>query len=157
MSVGTPFFERTRALNLGLAWGDWAGYHSAAQYADAHDIEYNAIREAVAMIDVSPLYKYHVTGPDSVRLVDRVITRDATRLEVGQVYYTPWCDERGKVIDDGTVARLDERSFRWTAAEPNLRWLAMNAGGLDVAIEDVSERVAALALQGPRSRALLEQ
>jgi aminomethyltransferase len=157
MSVGTPFFERTAALNRKLAWGDWAGYFAAAQYADAHDIEYNAIREAVAVIDVSPLYKYLVSGPDAVRLVDRVITRDATRLAVGQVYYTPWCDERGMVIDDGTVARLDETSFRWTAADPSYRWLSMNAGGLDVTVEDVTERVAALALQGPRSRALLEQ
>jgi aminomethyltransferase len=103
-------------------------------YADHYDIEYNAIREAAALIDVSPLYKYVVTGPDAVRLVDRVITRDATKLQVGQVYYTSWCDEEGAVLDDGTVTRLDEERFRWTAAEPNLRWFRMNARGLDVEI-----------------------
>ena len=157
MSVGTPFHERTAPLNRKLAWGDWAGYAAAAAYADHHDIEYNAIRQAAALIDVSPLFKYLVTGPDAVSLVDRVITRDATRLQVGQVCYTPWCDERGKVIDDGTVARLDETSFRWTAADPCYRWLHMNAAGLDVDIQDVTDTVGALALQGPRARAVLEQ
>src|SRR3954451_8244379 len=156
MSVGTNFFERTFPLNRKLAWGDWAGYHSAAAYADAHDIEYNAIRQATAVIDATPLYKYHVTGPDADRLMNRVITRDVNRLEVGQVFYTPWCDERGKVIDDGTLARLDETSYRLTAADPTYRWLGMNAHGLDVAIADVSESVAALAMQGPTSRGVLE-
>ncbi|MGZ4431375.1 MAG: aminomethyl transferase family protein, partial [Gaiellales bacterium] len=139
MSVGTPFFPRTSELNRKLAWGEWAGYHAAAVYADFHDIEYTALREAAAVFDVSPLYKYVVSGPDAGRLVDRVITRDATRLAVGQVYYTPWCDEGGKVIDDGTVARLDEATYRWTAADPCYRWFGMNAHGLDVQIEDVSE------------------
>src|SRR5690348_8552006 len=156
MSVGSPFHERTAALNRKLAWGDWAGYHSAAAYADHHDIEYNAIRQSAALIDVSPLFKYIVSGPDAVRLIDRVITRDATRLAVGQVLYTPWCDERGKVIDDGTVARLDETTFRWTAADPCYRWIRMNAAGLDVEVTDVTESVGALALQGPRARAVLE-
>ncbi len=156
MSVGTPFFERTFPLNRKLAWGDWAGYHSAAAYADAHDIEYNAIRQATAVIDATPLYKYHVSGADAGRLLNRVITRDVNRLEVGQVFYTPWCDERGKVIDDGTLARLDETRFRLTAADPTYRWLGMNATGLDVEIEDVSEAVAALAVQGPTARGVLE-
>jgi aminomethyltransferase len=104
---------------------------------------------------VSPLYKYLVGGRDAERLVDRIITRDATRITVGQVVYTSWCDEDGKVVDDGTVTRLDEQRFRWTAAEPNLRWLRMNTRGLDVDVHEVTEQVAALALQGPRSRDLL--
>jgi glycine cleavage system T protein (aminomethyltransferase) len=157
VSVGTPFHPRTEPLNRTMAWGEWAGYAAAAVYADHHDIEYNAIRQAAALIDVTPLYKYIVSGDDAVRLVDRVITRDAGRLAVGQVCYTPWCDERGKVVDDGTVARLDETTFRWTAADPCFRWLRMNAGGLDVEIRDVTDEVAALALQGPRARAVLEQ
>ena len=156
MSVGTAFFERTAPLNQKLAWSEWSGYHAASSYADHHDIEYNAIREAAALLDVSPLYKYRITGRDAVRLIDRVITRDATKLAVGRVIYTPWCDEAGKVIDDGTVARLDETSYRLTAADPSYRWLSLNAAGLDVTVEDISESVAALALQGPRSRALLE-
>lgn len=156
MSVGTAFHPRTSALNRSMEWRGWSGYYAAGVYADHLDIEYNAIREAAALIDVSPLYKYVVRGRDAVRLVDRVITRDATRIAVDRVVYTPWCDEAGKVIDDGTVARLDETTFRWTAADPCLRWFEMNARGLDVEIEDVSERIAALALQGPQSRGVLE-
>ncbi len=156
MSVGTAFHPRTAPLNRKMQWREWSGYFASSVYADVHDIEYNAIREATALIDVSPLFKYRVHGPDAERLVDRVITRDATKLRVGAVYYTPWCDENGKVVDDGTVHRLSETEFRWTAADPQLRWLRMNAAGLDVAIDEVSERVAALALQGPFSRAVLE-
>ena len=156
MSVGTAFHPATAPLNRKQQWREWSGYFASSAYADAHDIEYNAIREAAALIDVSPLYKYVVSGPDAQRLVDRVITRDATKLQLGQVYYTPWCDEHGKVIDDGTVHRLDDDTYRWTAADPQLRWLRMNAAGLDVQIADTSAATAALALQGPLSRAVLE-
>ena len=97
-----------------------------------------------------------VSGPDALRLVDRVITRDATKLPVGGVIYTPWCDEHGKVVDDGTIHRLDEQRFRWTAADPQLRWLRQNSAGLDVTIDEETEATAALALQGPLSRAILE-
>jgi aminomethyltransferase len=139
-----------------MQWREWSGYYASSVYADAHDIEYNAIREAAALIDVSPLYKYQVSGPDALRLVDRVVTRDATKLAVGGVLYTPWCDEHGKVVDDGTVHRLEEQRFRWTAADPQLRWLRQNSAGLDVTIDEESEATAALALQGPLSRAILE-
>ena len=118
MSVGTAFFERQRELNTKLAWGDWSGYHAAAVFADFVDIEYNAIREAAAVIDVSPLYKYEVSGRDAAALLDRVITRDVSRVAIDQVIYTPWCDEEGKVIDDGTVTRLYQDRFRVTAADP---------------------------------------
>ncbi len=156
MSVGTPFHPKAAALNRKMQWREWAGYWASSAYADFHDIEYNAIREAAAVIDVSPLYKYRITGPDAIRLADRVITRDATKLKVGQVFYTPWCDEHGKVLDDGTVQRVGEQELRWTAADPQFRWLTQNAAGLDVQIEDVSESLAALSLQGPLSHAVLE-
>jgi aminomethyltransferase len=156
VSVGTAFYPRAAPLNRKLQWREWSGYLAASAYHDSHEIEYNAIREAAALIDVSPLFKYRVSGPDSTRLVDRVITRDAGKLAVGRVYYTSWCNEDGRVVDDGTVARLDERTYRWTAADPSLRWFRLNARGLDVEIEDVSERVAALAVQGPLSRDVLE-
>jgi len=139
-----------------MQWREWSGYYASSTYADFHDIEYNAIREAAAVIDVSPLYKYRIGGSDAARLVDRVITRDATRLTPGRVFYTPWCDEYGKVIDDGTVHHLDDGTFRWTAADPQLRWLRMNSAGLDVTVSDESEAIAALALQGPCSRDVLE-
>ena len=156
MSVGSPFHSRTAPLNRKMQWREWSGYFASSVYADFHDIEYNAIREAAALIDVSPLYKYLVTGPDAERLVDRVITRDATRLAVGGVYYTPWCDEHGKVVDDGTIHRLAEDRYRWTAADPQLRWLRQNDAGLDVTISEETEATAALALQGPLSRDVLE-
>ncbi len=156
MAVGTPFHQRTAPLNRRLEWREWSGYHAAIVYAEHHDIEYNAIRETAAVIDVSPLFKYRVTGRQAMQFVDRLITRDATKLGVGQVYYTPWCDERGKVVDDGTVARLDDVTYRWTAANPSLRWFKRNAIGLEVDIEETTETEAAVALQGPRSRDVLE-
>jgi aminomethyltransferase len=156
VSVGTAFHPVTAPLNRKQQWREWSGYFASSAYADAHDIEYNAIREAAALIDVSPLYKYVVGGADARLLVDRVITRDATKLTPGRVYYTPWCDEHGKVIDDGTVHGLDDGTFRWTAADPQLRWLRMNAAGLDVTIDDTTAETAAVALQGPQSRAVLE-
>jgi glycine cleavage system T protein (aminomethyltransferase) len=157
MPIGSAFHERTLPLCESLNYRDWAGYYAVSAYETHHEHEYNAIRNAAALIDVSPLFKYIVTGRDATRLVDRLITRDATKLSVGQVIYTPWCDEQGKVIDDGTVSRLAEQRFRWTAADPSLRWFVQNAVGLDVSIEDVSEKVAALAVQGPTSGALLKQ
>ena len=156
MSVGTALHSRTQPLNRKMQWREWSGYYASSAYADAHDIEYNAIREAAALLDVSPLYKYRVHGPDAARLVDRVITRDATKLTPGRVFYTPWCDEYGKVIDDGTIHALDDGSFRWTAADPQQRWLALNSRGLEVTVDDESESVAGIALQGPLSRAVLE-
>ncbi len=156
MSIGSPFHERTAPLNRKQQWREWSGYWASSAYADHHDIEYNAIREAAALIDVSPLFKYRVSGPDAERLVDRIITRDTTKLKVGQVYYTPWCDEHGKVIDDGTVHRLAPDAFFWTAADPQERWLTLNARGLDVQIDDVTDTTAGVALQGPLSRHVLE-
>jgi len=156
MTVGSPFDSRAQAHNVKRQWREWSGFFASSAYAAHHEIEVNAIRNAVAIIDVSPLFKYRVSGPDAQRLVDRVITRDATKLAQGQVYYTPWCDEHGKVIDDGTVSRLDDGSYRWTAADAQTRWLRLNARGLDVTIEETSEQVASLALQGPLSRDVLE-
>jgi aminomethyltransferase len=153
--IGTPFHPRTLPLCASLNYREWAGYYAVSAYEEHHEHEYNAIRNAAALIDVSPLYKYLVSGPDAVRLVDRVITRDATKIAPGQVIYTPWCDERGKTIDDGTVTKLDDTAWRWTAADPSLRWLRQNAAGLNVTIEDISETLAALALQGPTSGGLL--
>lgn len=153
--VGTPLHDRTLALCESLNYREWSGYYTVSAYEPHHEHEYNAIRNASAMIDVSPLFKYLVHGHDAQRFVDRIITRDATKLAVGQVYYTPWCDERGRVIDDGTVSRLAEDAYRWTAADPNLRWFRQNAVGLDVTIDDMSEQVAAIALQGPTSAKLL--
>lgn len=156
MPVGTAFHERTFQLCESLSYREWSGYYAVSSYEPHHEHEYNAIRNAAALIDISPLFKYRVTGKDATRLVDRIITRDIRKVSVGQVIYTPWCDEHGKVIDDGTVSRLAENTYRWTAADPSLRWFTQNATGMDVNVEDISESVAALALQGPTSGRLLK-
>ena len=156
MPIGTAVHERTFPLCESLNFREWSGYYAVSAYEAHHEHEYNAIRNASALIDVSPLFKYLISGKDAVKLVDRVITRDAQKLAAGQVYYTPWCDEHGKVIDDGTVTRVGEDTFRWTAADPSLRWFTQNAIGLDVTIDDISEQMAALALQGPTSARLLD-
>jgi aminomethyltransferase len=156
MPVPTAFHERTFQLCESLSYREWSGYYAVSSYEPNHEHEYNAIRNAAALIDISPLFKYRVSGKDATRLVDRIITRDINKVSVGQVIYTPWCDERGKVIDDGTVSRLEENTYRWTAADPSLRWFTQNAAGLEVNIEDISESVAALALQGPTSGRLLK-
>ena len=153
----TPFHARTAPLVRAQTWRRWAGHQVASSYEPTPDHEYAAVRNSAALFDVSPLHKYLIGGRDAERLLDRMVTRDVTKCQVGQVLYTPWCDARGKVIDDGTVSRLAESTFRLTSAEPNLRWLSMNAVGLQVTIDDVSERTAALALQGPLSRTILEQ
>ncbi len=138
-----------------MNWRQWSGYFAASSYDDFHEPEYHAIRNGAALIDVSPLFKYEIRGRDAEKLVNRLITRNAAKAKVGQVLYVPWCDREGKVIQDGTFQRLSETTFRATAAEPTLRWFESNAEGMDVEMEDLSERVGALALQGPRSREIL--
>ncbi len=157
MPIPTPFHSRTAVLNESYDWRDWAGYLATSVYEPAHDREYYAIRNSAGLIDITPLFKYEVTGPDALRLVDRVMTRNIAKCEIGQVMYSPWCDEEGKIIDDGTIARLDENHFRITAADPSLRWFQDVGYGLNAQVVNVSEELAALALQGPTSRAILAQ
>jgi len=153
--VGTAFHERTLALCESLNYREWSGYYTVSVYEMHHEHEYNAIRNSAALIDISPLFKYKVTGRDATKLVNRIISRDINKVAVDQVIYCCWCDPEGKVIDDGTITRLGENEYRWTAADPSLRWFQQNALGLDVKIEDITEQVAALALQGPTSGRLL--
>ena len=156
MPVGTAFHDRTFALCQSLNYREWSGYYTVSVYEVHHDHEYNAIRNAAALIDITPLYKYLIRGKDATKLVNRVITRDINKVAVGQVIYCCWCDEQGKVIDDGTITRLEQSEYRWTAADPSLRWFRQNGLNMDVRVEDISEKVAALALQGPTSGKLLK-
>jgi aminomethyltransferase len=153
--VGTAFHERTLSLCESLNYREWSGYYAVSVYEMQHEHEYNAIRNSAALIDITPLFKYRVTGRDATKFVNRVISRDIHKVAVDQVIYCCWCDPEGKVIDDGTITRLGENEYRWTAADPSLRWFQQNALGLEVNIEDISEQVAALALQGPTSGKLL--
>jgi aminomethyltransferase len=156
LPIGTAFHERTFPLCHSLNYREWSGYYTISVYEVHNEHEYTAIRNAAALIDISPLYKYLITGKDATKLVNRVITRDIRKVAVGQVIYCCWCDEQGKVIDDGTVTRLEENKYRWTAADPSLRWFRQNGTNMDVQVEDISEKVAALALQGPTSGKLLK-
>src|SRR5271157_1854546 len=156
LPIGTAVHERTSTLCQSLNYREWSGFYAVSVYETHHEHEYNAIRNAAALIDVTPLYKYLITGRDATRFVNRLLARDINKVGVNHVIYCCWCDEEGKVIDDGTITRLDENRYRWTAADPNLRWFRQNAVGLDVQIEDITEQLAALALQGPTSGKLLK-
>lgn len=157
MPIPSPLHTRTGPLNLNQEWRDWSGFLAATVYDHLHDREYYAIRTAAALIDVSPLFKYEFSGPDALRLANRIVPRDLSRLSVGQVVYSPWCDDDGKVIDDGTIARFSDNLLRVTAADPNLAWFQDCAVGLNVRIVDRSSELATLAVQGPASREILSR
>ena len=157
MPIGTPFHSRTSALSASQNWRTWSGYFVAGSYDVMHDYEYHAIRNSAGLIDVSPLYKYEIRGRDALKLVNRVMTRDAAKCAVGQALYGCFCEDDGAVIQDGTVFRLAEDHFRFNLADPSLRWLKLNASGMDLSIEEVSEQVGALALQGPNAFRILQQ
>ena len=155
MLKGSPFHERTFPLCQSWAWQAWSGYLSASSYSVVPYMEYYAIRHTAGLIDVSPLYKYRIQGKDALRVLNKIVTRDLTKFSARHIVYTPWCDERGKVVDDGTIWNYGDGSFRLTSAEPSLKWIEDNAVSLDVKVEDVSEDIGTLSLQGPISRAVL--
>ncbi|MBF89182.1 MAG: hypothetical protein CMG75_05855 [Candidatus Marinimicrobia bacterium] len=151
----SPFFKRTSQLNESQEWSRWSGYLSATNYELTHENEYFAIRTKAGLLDISPLKKYIIEGENAENLIDNIITRNIQICNIGQVMYTTWCDENGKVIDDGTIQRLEKNKFRITSANPNLLWFYNNSMGLNVSIKDDSSSTAALALQGPNSRLIL--
>lgn len=156
MPIPSPFHAKTAPLCTSYRWKDWAGYCAVSSYDTTHEREYFAFRESAGLLDVTPLYKYEVKGPDAAALLSRMMVRNVAKMAVGRVAYTCWCDDFGKVIDDGTVARLGEDHFRVTAADPSLHWLEALSRGFRVTIEDSSAQLAALALQGPTSRDILK-
>jgi aminomethyltransferase len=144
-------------LCTSLFWKDWAGYYAVCSYDTHHDLEYYALRHAVGMIDVTPLFKYEVHGPDAAEFLSWVMVKNIRKLKVGRVSYLCWCDDAGKVLDDGTVARLERDYFRVTSNQPALAWLQRHATGYEVTVEDSSDRLGALAVQGPYAKQLLQQ
>jgi len=153
----SPFHARTRELCLTYKWKDWAGYHAVCLYGLSPDREYNAVRQGAGLLDVTPLYKYEVRGSEAGEFLTRLTVRELTSLGVGRMTYLCWCDGDGKVIDDGTVARLGTEHYRLTSAAPAFHWLSRHAEPFNVTIEDVSDAMAAVALQGPTSRDILRQ
>jgi aminomethyltransferase len=151
----TPFHARTFPACTSLLYKEWAGCYAVKRYDVYLDREYYAVRHQATVMDATPLYKYELRGPDAARLLARVMVRGFERFAVGRVGYVCWCDEHGKVLDDGTVTRLADDHFRVTAADPAFAWLGRQARGLRVTLSDSSRTLAALALQGPNSRAVL--
>jgi aminomethyltransferase len=157
MPIPSPFHPRTSKLCTSLFYKDWSGYHAVRSYDTYMEREYFAFRHAAGMIDVTPLFKYEVHGPDATDFLCRVMVRNIKKLKLGQVAYSCWCDDDGKMVDDGTVSRLDETYFRVTSNAPALSWFLRHARGFSVTIEDSTQTVAALSLQGPKAREILQQ
>lgn len=150
----SPFQPRLDALSKTEAWYDWAGYRAPHSLWD-EELEYFAIRSQAAVFDISPMVKYRIEGPDAEAFCNRLTLRDVAKLKTGRVHYTAWCDDDGHVLDDGTLFRLALTRFRLCCQERHLPWLLDSAEGFDVTIEEETEAVAALALQGPTSFAVL--
>jgi len=156
MPSPTPFHPRTQPLCETYRWKEWAGYYAVCIYGYSAEREYNAVRQGAGLLDVTPLMKYDVAGKDAARFLSRVMVRDIEKLKPGRMTYLCWCDGAGKVLDDGTCANLGDGRFRVTSAAPAFWWLKRHAGPFDVTIEDITERIAAVALQGPTSRDVLK-
>ncbi len=158
MPAPTPFHPRTSELCTSLLYKEWAGCYAVRRYDTYHEREYYSLRHAATVMDATPLYKYAIHGPDAAEFLSWVSVRDMGQdFAVGRVAYVAWCDPEGKVLDDGTITRLGQDRFRMTSADPAYGWLVRHAQRFDVQIEDESRRVAALALQGPRSRDVLRE
>jgi aminomethyltransferase len=140
-----------------MRWKDWAGYFAVCAFDTYPEREYFAFRNGAGMIDVTPLFKYEIHGPDAAPFLSRVMVKNIAKVKIGQVAYCCWCDHQGKLLDDGTVSRFDENQFRVTAAEPSLAWFHRNARGFDVTMEESTDKIAALSIQGPKSRDILKQ
>ncbi|TNF59887.1 MAG: aminomethyl transferase family protein [Rhodobacteraceae bacterium] len=152
----TPFHPRTAEANRLNHWAPWAGYTSALEYDDVA-MEHSAIRNAATVYDISPMMKYRVTGPGATAFLNRLTLRDVAKLAVGAVHYTVWCDDAGKIIDDGTLFRLAGEDYRLCCQERHLPWLLDSMAGFDVAVTDETEEIAALSLQGPCSWSVLDR
>lgn len=154
--LATPFHERARALSQLDSFVPWAGYTTVDVFTNAGQ-EYFAIRNACSVYDLTPMVKYRIAGPDAARYLNRLVTRDLRKLRVNRVSYCVWCNDAGQIIDDGTVFRLGDTEYRLCTAERQLDWFLDSAIGFDVQISEVTEEIAALALQGPTACAVLRK
>ena len=151
----TPFHPRTSALSTLNEWHRWKDYTTADAFYDTA-LEYAAIRNACAVFDLTPMTKHRITGPDALAFLNRLVTRDVAKIKPGKVGYCVWCDDNGQVIDDGTIFHLRPGDFRLCSQERQLDWLTRAAYGFDVSIVEDTHEVAAVALQGPTSCAVLK-
>ncbi len=156
MPLKTPFHPRTSELNKNLDWKEWAGYFAANSYNVINDFEYFSFRHSAGLIDITPLFKYKISGKDASMFLSRLIVKDIRKLALNQATYCCWCDDHGMVIDDGTVMRFGENEYFVTAADPSYSWFSRFIKKLDVQIEDITDNYCGLALQGPKSRDILK-
>jgi len=152
----SPFHERLAPMSQAQAWGNWLGFQSALRYDLSSKHEYFGVRNAAGFFDTSPLRKYWIRGRDAERFCSYVFARDVRALKPGRAQYTVWCDDAGYVLEDGVLFRFASDEFLLTSAEPNMGYLRGLARPFEVEIVDVSDDYASLALQGPRSLAILE-
>jgi aminomethyltransferase len=152
----TPFYSRLAALDTVNEWHNWKGYTTPGELYCA-ETEYFAIRNSTGVFDLTPMTKYRITGPDSLAYINRLVTRDMEKIKPGRVAYAVWCDDRGQVIDDGTIFHLRDGEYRLCSQERHYDWLLTAAIGFDVSIVEETAEVAALAVQGPTSFAILEK
>jgi aminomethyltransferase len=154
----TPFHNRARALSQLDSFIPWSGYTTVDVFTNVEQ-EYFAIRNATTLYDLTPMVKYRIAGPAALPFLNRLVTRDIGKLKVGRVAYCVWCDDAGHLIDDGTVFRLSENEYRLCTAERQLDWLLSSAIGFAdsgrLVIEEVTDQIAALAMQGPTSYSAL--
>lgn len=156
----TPFHECLAPYNETGIWKHWSGYLVAPRYQYSTTAEYYAIRNSVAVLDTSPLFKYRITGPDSVRFIQTAMARDIMQCQVGSAQYTCWCNRDGFVLQDGVILRVEENEFWLTAAEASLRYFRSMASELSlpgVEVEDLTDQFGILALQGPHAYEVLSQ
>jgi aminomethyltransferase len=151
----TPFHARARALSQVDSFIPWAGYSTVDVFTSMEQ-EYFAIRNATTLYDLTPMVKYRIVGPDAPAYLNRLVTRDIAKLKPDRVAYCVWCNDAGHLIDDGTVFRLGAHEYRLCTAERQLDWLLDSAIGFDVSVSEVTEQIAALAVQGPTSCAVLK-
>ncbi|MCP4466379.1 MAG: aminomethyl transferase family protein [Halieaceae bacterium] len=154
--IASPFHPRTEALNSNRQWINWNGFAAAAYYRDQH-IEYFATRNSCGLFDVSPMRKYRIHGEDCEAMLNRMVTRDVSKQKTNSVAYNVWCNDRGRIVDDGTLFRYERNDFMICCSDPCFDWFSLSAVGFEqVSIEDISDQLASLALQGPTSCALLK-
>jgi len=151
----TPFHERTSALNETQLWSHWSGHLAANRYQMSDKLEYFAVRNAAGLFDSSPLHKYRISGRGAEAFLAGILARDIRACREGHAQYTCWLDDRGFVVEDGIILHQAPDEYLLTSAEPNFAWFADRLGRLDARIAEVSDDLGTLALQGPRSRAIL--
>lgn len=153
----TPLYPRTAALCRSQKWQLWEDYLIADSYDFSLADEYCAIRHTAAAFDFSPLYIYHFTGSDALSVINRIVTRDISSCPLHGARYTAWCNEKGKVIDEGVIIRLDVNCWQISANTNNMAWFGsfIKNKKLNVTLTDKSTDIVTIPVQGPVSASIL--